>query len=162
MNPDSMVSGSPHRPGLYLIGGHLLLGLGFLGMALPVLPTTVFWIGAAACYARSSPERYRRLISRGRMGGVIRDFLEHGAIAPEGKLAAAIGMAIAALVLLLAPLGGSARLIGLLGLALGAGYVLSRPGRVAEPTPESAAGHWAGDAHVRHRDPVVGYGRDLG
>jgi uncharacterized membrane protein YbaN (DUF454 family) len=157
-----MVSGSPHRAGLYLIGGHLLLGLGFLGMALPVLPTTVFWIGAAACYAHSSPEQYRRLISRGRTGGVIRDFLEHGVIAPEGKLAATLGMTIAALVLLLAPLGGTARLIGLLGLALGAGYVLSRPGRVAESQPDSPAGQWTGDAHIGCRDPVVGYGRDIG
>lgn len=162
MNPEPTASGIRDRPGLYLIGGHLLLGLGFLGMVLPVLPTTVFWIGAAACYARSSPERYRRLISRGRTGRVIGEFLEHGVIAPEGKFAALTGMTVAALVLVGVPIGGTARLIGLIGLALGAGYVLTRPGRVTAPRPESGIVRCSGEPPIRYDDRVVGYGRNIG
>ena len=74
----------------YLIGGHVLLGLGFIGMVLPLMPTTVFWIVAAACYSKSSPARFRRLIGRGRTGRVIKDFLDHGVISARGKWAATL------------------------------------------------------------------------
>jgi uncharacterized protein len=36
--------------------GLFCVGLGFLGAILPVLPSTVFFIAAAACFARSSPK----------------------------------------------------------------------------------------------------------
>ena len=113
-----------------LIGGHVLLGLGFVGMVLPVMPTTVFWIGAAACYSRSSPERFRRLVGRGRTGRVIKDFLDHGVISQHGKWAASLGMLFSAVLLLLLPLGVPPTVIGLLGLGIGAGYVVSRPSKV--------------------------------
>ncbi len=114
----------------YLIGGHLLLGLGFVGMVLPLMPTTVFWIGAAACYSRSSPERFRRLIGRGRTGRVIRDFLDHGVISTRGKWAASLSMSLSAVLLLLLPLGVVPTVFGLLGLGVGAAYVISRPSSV--------------------------------
>src|SRR5690606_22564161 len=39
--------------------GLSLVGLGTLGAVVPGLPTTVFFIGAAACFARSSPRLER-------------------------------------------------------------------------------------------------------
>ena len=115
------------RRWLYLLVGHLLFGLGLAGTVLPVLPTTVFWIGAAACYARSSPERYRRLLRNSRSGPVISDLLEHGVIARGVKHMAWTGMALAAFVLVVLPVSLTTELLGLTGIGVGALYVLGRP-----------------------------------
>ena len=106
------------------------MGIGLLGVVLPILPTTVFWILAAVCYARSSPERYQRLINHPHAGKPIRDYLDHGVISTRGKRAALIGMSISALLLIIAPLSSLALGGGLLGLVIGAIYVSTRPSQV--------------------------------
>ncbi|MGB1109255.1 MAG: YbaN family protein [Gammaproteobacteria bacterium] len=107
--------------------GHALMGLGVVGMFLPVVPTTIFWILAAYCYAKSSPEHYRRLLAHSRYGRVVEDFVERGVISRRGKQAALIGMSVGALiVIVLQP--GSIVLILALGIILAAAiYVVSRP-----------------------------------
>jgi len=52
------------------------VALGFAGMFLPVLPTTPFLLLAAACYARSSPRFYRRLLTNRWCGTYIRNYRE--------------------------------------------------------------------------------------
>ncbi|MFN9377367.1 MAG: DUF454 family protein, partial [Novosphingobium sp.] len=48
------------RP-LYLTGGLIALGLGLIGVALPIMPTVPLLLLAAFCFARSHPEWARRL-----------------------------------------------------------------------------------------------------
>jgi uncharacterized membrane protein YbaN (DUF454 family) len=80
------------RPWL-IAGGWLLFTLGLVGIFLPVLPTTVFWIGAVWCWSRSAPQLTRRILSHPRFGRPVLLFLEQGQISRHGKWTAAAGMA---------------------------------------------------------------------
>ena len=84
---------SPRRRLIYNLLAWLCFGLGFLGMVVPLMPTTVFWIGAAWLWLRSQPQRVRFLIEHPHFGASIRGFLEHGEICRTGKLTAKGGMA---------------------------------------------------------------------
>jgi uncharacterized membrane protein YbaN (DUF454 family) len=61
---------------LLIVGGTLCVALGVLGIFLPLLPTTVFLLMAAACYARSSERFYQRLITHRYLGAYIRNHRE--------------------------------------------------------------------------------------
>lgn len=61
---------------LLIAGGTLCVGLGVLGIFLPLLPTTVFLLLAAACYARSSERFYLKLINNPVLGAYIRNSRE--------------------------------------------------------------------------------------
>ena len=123
-------TGHCHRL-VYLLAGHALTGLGFIGMLLPILPTTVFWIGAAMCYAKSSPRLYQKLIRHKRFGKPIQLYIDHGVISRQGKSAALIGMSLSALLIWLTPINDFLTLAGLMALLLAAVYVVSRPTRVS-------------------------------
>lgn len=60
--------------------GLLSLGLGILGIFLPVLPTTPLLLLAAALFFRSSPRLYDWLLEHPKLGPYIRNFREHKAI----------------------------------------------------------------------------------
>lgn len=121
-------AGKPARTRLvYLACGYAFFALGLLGAFLPVLPTTVFWIIAALCFARSSPRMYQRIVAWPRVGPAVNDFVADGVIARRSKAIALSGMAVAALVVAFTPLGTVPMALGLAAIAVGAGYVATRP-----------------------------------
>ena len=64
---------------LLLSVGWLAVGLGILGIPLPVLPTTPFLLLAAACFLRSSPKAHQWLVQHPKLGPYFVQFLEgHG------------------------------------------------------------------------------------
>ncbi len=71
-----------------LVAGHVFIGLGVIGAFLPVMPTTVFLILAAACYARASTHFYDRLLSHPVFGPVVRDWRLHRAMSVRAKTVA--------------------------------------------------------------------------
>lgn len=65
--------------------GLVFVGLGALGVFLPLLPTTPFLLLAAACFARSSPRLHGWLIGSPLLGPLLLDWERHGAIALRAK-----------------------------------------------------------------------------
>lgn len=65
---------------LLAVLGVISLGLGILGIFLPVLPTTPFLLLSAALFARSSERLYDWLLNHKVLGEYIRDFREEKAI----------------------------------------------------------------------------------
>jgi uncharacterized membrane protein YbaN (DUF454 family) len=73
---------------LWVLGGTVSVGLGILGIFLPVLPTTPFLLLAAYCYARGSAHFYHWLIYRSWFGSYIRNYQEGRGIPLWQKLLA--------------------------------------------------------------------------
>ena len=72
-----------------LIGlGSIFLGLGVLGVFLPVLPTTPFVLLAGACYARSSEPLHQWLLSNRVLGPSMREWDENRSIGRRAKVMA--------------------------------------------------------------------------
>ncbi|MCB1644860.1 MAG: YbaN family protein [Pseudomonadales bacterium] len=73
---------------LLIVAGTLCVGLGVLGIFLPLLPTTPFLLLAAACYVRSSDRLYQKLINHRVFGPLILNWREHRSIPRQSKLVA--------------------------------------------------------------------------
>lgn len=70
--------GDDRRPGRVLRWGWLALGwvavaVGAVGVVVPGWPTTVFFIAAASCFARSSPRFERWVLGLPKIGPLVRD-----------------------------------------------------------------------------------------
>ncbi len=76
---------------LRVLGGGFF-ALGTVGIFVPLLPTTGFWILAVMCWAKSAPHLSGRLLNHPRYGRGLRDWIEHGVIRRRGKVYAIGGM----------------------------------------------------------------------
>jgi hypothetical protein len=56
--------------------GSLLVAIGVIGIFVPLLPTTIFLLLAAACFGRSSPGAYRWLTTNRWFGRYLHDYKE--------------------------------------------------------------------------------------
>ena len=74
------------RRALFTACGLAAVGLGLLGIILPLLPTTPFLLLAAACFVRGSDRLHDWLITHRRFGPLIRQYREHHAIPLRTKL----------------------------------------------------------------------------
>jgi uncharacterized membrane protein YbaN (DUF454 family) len=116
------------RRSLWLALGFVFVALGFVGALLPLMPTTIFLILAAGCFARSSPRLEAWLLEHPRFGPTLRAWREDGAIGPRAKFMACGGMAIGyALFWWSARPSLAVDLIVAVVLAGCAAFVLSRP-----------------------------------
>ena len=78
---------------LFLIAiGTISLTLGVIGIVVPGLPTTVFLLFTAACYARSSDKLYNWLLDHKLFGKLIKDYNVHKAMPLKSKIVALVMM----------------------------------------------------------------------
>jgi uncharacterized membrane protein YbaN (DUF454 family) len=113
---------------IYLLCGLLLTAFGIIGAFLPIMPTTVFLIGALYCFTQSSPKLEAWLISHPRYGKSLTAWRRHGAISKKVKCIACCSMLLSFIVVCVFM---SLPAMALLGVAtfmlIGAYFVLSRP-----------------------------------
>ncbi len=77
---------------LWLCFGLICMGLGLIGVFLPLLPTVPFMLLAAFCFARSSERLHNWLVSHPRFGPAITDWQERGAIQASAKRLATLSI----------------------------------------------------------------------
>lgn len=78
--------------------GLIALGLGAIGIFLPLLPTVPFLLLAAFCFARSSDRLHNWLIRHKTFGPPIENWRDSGAISRRGKIAASVSILAAFLI----------------------------------------------------------------
>lgn len=137
VDPEAARARSPEDPArggrrlLLLALGGTCVGLGLLGLALPVLPTTPFLLLALWAFARSSRRFHDWLYHHPRFGPRLRLWDQHRVIPLGAKVAAVTTMAasLAGLILLSrAPWYSIAAAAALMGY--GAWFILTKPSRV--------------------------------
>ena len=79
----------------WLIGGVVSLGVGFIGVVLPLVPTVPLVLLAAYCFARSSSRLHNWLLEHPTFGAQIDAWNARGAISRRGKQAATASIAAA-------------------------------------------------------------------
>jgi uncharacterized membrane protein YbaN (DUF454 family) len=72
--------------GTLIVAGTIFVGFGVVGIFLPILPTTPFFLLAAACYARSSERFYYWLLHNKWFGNYIKNYREGKGISLAVKL----------------------------------------------------------------------------
>ena len=69
-----------------MIAGSFFLGLGIIGIVLPILPTTPFLLLAAFCYSRNSKRYYDWLMSNRYFGKYLSNYREGRGMPVKGKI----------------------------------------------------------------------------
>ncbi len=107
--------------------GCLAISLGVLGIFLPLLPTTVFLLLAAFCFARSSPRLHAWLVEHPTLGPPILNWRDYRAISQRAKVLAVSTMGVVLLAGLV--LGLSAWLVTLQAVVLAGAalFIVTRP-----------------------------------
>lgn len=78
----------------YLAAGLLALGLGVIGIFVPLLPTVPFLLVAAWCFARSSLRLHRWLLGHPRLGPMIAPFQGGSGMPRRAKVTLLVTMAV--------------------------------------------------------------------
>ena len=71
---------------LLVAAGSISLGIGIVGIVVPLLPTTPFLLLAAYCYSRGSKRLYNKLLSNKLVGSYLRNYLEGKAMSLKAKI----------------------------------------------------------------------------
>lgn len=114
------------RPLVALLG-LVCVVLGVIGAVVPLMPSTVFFIAAAACFAYASPRLEAWLLSIEFIGAPVRAWRERGAIALPAKLLASAGMAAGLALFVWSGASAVAFAIAAAVLALCALFIWTRP-----------------------------------
>ncbi|CAN5588749.1 hypothetical protein BH20ACT2_BH20ACT2_20320 [soil metagenome] len=115
--------------------GWLAVALGGLGVVVPGLPTTVFFVAAASCFARSSPRFERWVLDLPAVGPLVRDHRAGLGMPRRAKVAAIATMVVA--------------------VALSVTFALSSPWTRAVVVLAGAVGTWYVGWRIPTREQVL-------
>ena len=117
---------------LLLTLGWICVGLGFIGIFVPGLPTTIFLIIALWAFTKSSKRLRNWLLNHKRFGPILRNWQEHRVVPLRAKILMVI-LQISVVIIVQYTFDNLVISFGLaVILILVASYVLSLPSKVAE------------------------------
>ena len=111
----------------FLILGFLALGIGTIGIFVPLLPTTSLILLSAFCFARSSKKFHSWLIQHPRFGKLIQDWNEKGSISKKAKISAISMMFFSVILSLFFKISVLALVIQIIILSVVCTFVVTRP-----------------------------------
>lgn len=111
----------------WVVVGVVSTAFGVAGVFLPLLPTTPFLLLAAFAFARSSPRLHAWLLGHPRLGPVVLEWQQHGAIRRSVKVLALAMMALSLAITV--AMGFALWIVGSQALVLAAvaAFIVSRP-----------------------------------
>lgn len=130
---------------MWWVCAYVALGLGIVGVVVPLMPTTVFILIAAYCAARGSDTLHRKLLEHRVFGPMIRDWQATGSVSRKAKYMAIGSMAVCAVILFLVTPKWWIATIGTAIMAIIGTWLWLRPepeagAAVPTTTPEATAG----------------------
>ncbi|MFD1064721.1 YbaN family protein [Oceanobacillus locisalsi] len=107
--------------------GSLSLGLGIIGIILPLLPTTPFLLLSAACYAKSSERLYHWLLENRYFGSYIKNYRAGKGIPLKAKITAVtvLWLSLSFTIIFVIPLIAVKILLALIGAYI-TGFILKQ------------------------------------
>lgn len=113
---------------LYNVAGWHCLSLGFIGIFVPILPTTPFVLLAAFCFSRGSTNVHQWLLKQKAFGPLIHDWHQHGIIRRRVKLTATGSIVILLGYAIFFAVSSMLLKVALAFIAIGViGFICSRP-----------------------------------
>ncbi len=113
---------------IFLVMGLFFVGLGIVGIFLPILPTTPFMIIALGCFARGSQTLHDWLYNHRLFGPSLQTWDEHRVIPPIAKIFAVAAMGISFFFMVTMTEAPFVSIMcAAVTIAYGAWYVLSKP-----------------------------------
>lgn len=76
----------------FLLLGWIFVVMAFIGVFLPIWPTTPFALLAAYFFSKGSPRLYAWLISIPKLGSAVEDWNEFGVISTKAKILASVAL----------------------------------------------------------------------
>jgi len=118
------------KKSLYFIVGIFMLGCGIVGMVLPVMPTTIFFILALACFSRSSARMRQWLLNHPKFGHNLTAWTKYQVVPKKAKYWATASMLVSFIIVALTV--HSATVIWLMAytISLVIIYLLSKPSSI--------------------------------